>query len=139
MRGWGWGRAARNRANSPLAASAICTTLEAFLLISVEPRGFEVRTAALQSQSLMVARVRRCSKLPAKSRICLWKHLCLFAVVHMSSCTPGVNELQRTPRLSPFYLFSSRFRGPPQDPNPRAPDKKSQELRCTTYQWHQSF
>src|ERR687895_522414 len=26
---------------------------------------------------------------------------------YMGSCTPGVSEAQRTPRLSPFYLFSS--------------------------------
>ena len=35
------------------------------------------------------------------------------------SCTPGVNEPQRTPRLSPFYLFTSRFTGALQEPHPQ--------------------
>src|SRR5215216_7630181 len=107
MRGWGWERAARNRAYSPSAACAICTTLEALLLISVEPTSFEVRIATVQSQSLTIARVRSRIKSPEQSSICLGKHLCLFGVVYMGSCTPEVNEPQRTPRLSPFYLFSS--------------------------------
>jgi hypothetical protein len=41
---------------------------------------------------------------------------------YMGSCTPGVSEAQRTPRLSPFYLFSSCSRGAPQVPNPRPAD-----------------
>ena len=41
---------------------------------------------------------------------------------HGGSCTPGVSEPQRTPRLSPNYLFTSRFRGPSQDPHPRPVD-----------------
>jgi hypothetical protein len=67
----GMGRAARNRAYSPSAACTICTTLEAFLLISVEPTSFEVRTAAVQSQSLTIARVCSCIKSPEQLSICL--------------------------------------------------------------------
>jgi hypothetical protein len=83
----------------------------------MEPRRFEVRTAAVQSQSLVIARVR--------PRIESIEFLPLEAFVSirrccMGSCTPGVSERQRTPRLSLFYLFSSRFRGAPQDPPLRA-------------------
>src|SRR5918998_6105222 len=55
--------------------------------LEVEPRGVEPLTSAVQSQSLIVARVRCCSKIPAKSRIGLWKHSCLFAVVCVGWCT----------------------------------------------------
>jgi hypothetical protein len=41
---------------------------------------------------------------------------------YMGSCTPGVSEAQRTPRLSRFSLFSSCSRGAPQVPNPRPAD-----------------
>jgi hypothetical protein len=44
---------------------------------------------------------------------------------YIGSCTPGVSEAQRTPWLSLFYLFTSRFRDAPQDANAQPADKKS--------------
>ncbi len=58
--------------------------------LGVEPRGFELLTSAVQSQGPIIVEVRRCSKYLAKSRICLWKQLWMFAVVRVGWCTTGV-------------------------------------------------
>ena len=58
--------------------------------LGVDPRGFEPLTSAVQSQGPIIVEVRRCSKYLAKSRICLWKQLWMFAVVRVGWCTTGV-------------------------------------------------
>jgi hypothetical protein len=49
----------------------------------MEPRGFEPLTSAVQSQIHNVVVVRRCSEMPAKPLIYLWKHSWVFAVVRV--------------------------------------------------------
>jgi hypothetical protein len=69
-------------------------------ILRVEPRGFEPLTSAVQSQGTIVAGVRGCSEMPAKSHICLRKYPPLFTVVRVGWCTAGVPQLRATPRLS---------------------------------------
>src|SRR4028118_913884 len=62
----------------------------------MEPTGFEPLTSAVQSQSAITVDVRCCSEIPAKSRIRLWKHSWMFAVVRVGWCTTGVHQPTRT-------------------------------------------
>src|SRR5215203_5630059 len=64
-------------------------------VFGVEPRGFEPLTSAVQSQTLIIARVRGRSNMPAKPPIRLYDASQLFAAVGVGWCTYGVFGVAR--------------------------------------------
>jgi hypothetical protein len=75
------------------------------------------RARALLSLAFALVQNLLRNRVFASGSICVYSPL-LYGFI----CTPSVSEPQRTPRLSPFYLFSSRFRATTQDSHSRPED-----------------
>jgi hypothetical protein len=83
-----------NRLHSRQSWIGSGSTLRTSLLfagdLGVEPRGFESLTSAVQSQSIIIVDVRRCSTSSAKRPIASGSIPRLFTVVRVGRCTTGV-------------------------------------------------
>ena len=117
--------AVRSPGCSPGLLCVLCVSPANTCFFRVEPRGFEPLTSAVQSQIHNVVVVRRCSEIPAKSRIYLWKHSwCspLFVwvgvlLVYLVACVPAFLSFRFSSHSSHRPLFSCN---PPPSSSERA-------------------